>query len=256
MLSVEVKGAVIAAWCVCSYLAYRGLAVVFARKRGGALQHGDLDAGSRLVSLCHGTFVIVSSLTTVLTSSPLDFTDANGLSPTFGTVGLCVSVAYFTYDLQVMKEIGFKQRAAMTAHHLLSGGCMFAIAFFVPRAVWYACLLQSTEITVPVNVLLHFLEHGPRGTVLYMAARWTQLGLWLTMRMLLFVYFGWRVRHDWDGLTTTMKAIGWGTGVPLAAFNTAGLFKVVLPGCPWLPRTTSKKANMYASRRVENPKAK
>ena len=55
------------------------------------------------------------------------------------------------------------------------------------------------------------------------------------MRELLFVYFAYLVWRDWPTMPPVMKGLGWGTGLPLAVFNTAGLFKVVLKGCPWTP---------------------
>ena len=179
--------------------------------------------------------VTVTSLITVCTSSPNDFTDANGLEPTLGSFGLCVSVAYFTYDFHVLLATHFHPLKPMIAHHILSGSCMMLIALAVPRAAWYACLLQATEATAPVNISIFFLSRrsGHKGMALYSFLRWTQLLLWLVFRELLFVWFAYLVWRDWPTMPFVMKALGWGTGVPLALFNTAGLFKVVLPGFPW-----------------------
>ena len=68
------------------------------------------------------------------------------------------------------------------------------------------------------------------------ALRWLQLALWIVMRELLFVYFAYMVWRDWGSMPPVMKALGWGTGVPLFAFNTAALFKVALKGIPWTPK--------------------
>ena len=70
--------------------------------------------------------------------------------------------------------------------------------------------------------------------LLWSLLRWAQLIVWLIMRQLLFVYFAYIVWRDWAPMPPVMKALGWVTGLPLAAFNTAGLFKVVLPGFPWM----------------------
>ena len=229
------------------YLLYRCLGrSVFARRRGAEEPgHDDLDASSRLVSTVHALVVVWTGATTVLAHSPLDFTQANGLEPTLGALGLCVSVGYFVYDLRVLSEIGFNPLVPILLHHSLCALCMGLIAASVPRAVWYACLLQCTEATVPLQMAIFFLErHGHqdderRGgpTLAYTAARWGLLLLWLLVRELLFAYFAFMVWRDWDGLSLAMKALGWGTGVPLAVFNTGGLVSHVLPGWPWWKRS-------------------
>ena len=181
----------------------------------------------------------------MLMHSPSDFNQANGLEPRLGALGLCVSVGYFVYDLRVLAEIGFNPLVPVLLHHSLCALCMGLIAASVPRAVWYACLLQCTEATVPLQTAVFFLERrghqhdqqsgGP--TLAYAAARWGLLLLWLMVRELLFAYFAFVVWRDWDGLTLEMKALGWGTGVPLTVFNTGGLVAHVLPGWPWCKRT-------------------
>lgn len=249
---LEAKVAVMTVWCIGSYIAYHSIAYARARNRSsvaggkkttagaeeGVVTTDDRDVAGRIVSLMHCVPVTVTSLVTVMTSSPLDFTAANGLEPTLGSFGLCLSVAYFTYDLRVVIETRFHPFVPMVAHHLLSGSCMCLIALAVPRAVWYACLLQATEATAPLNIGIFFLERRVRhkAMALYCAARWLQLLLWLVMREALFVYFARTVWSNWASMPPVMKALGWGTGVPLAAFNTAGLFKVVLKGFPWLPQ--------------------
>ena len=237
------KIALMVCWCIGSYFTYHRLSRIIARKRAGkatnrAVEKDDQDVAGRIVSLMHCIPVTVTSLVTVLTSSPSDFTDANGLEPTLGSLGLCISVAYFTYDLKVLIETNFQPLVPMVAHHLLSGSCMCLIALAVPRAAWYACLLQATEATAPVNIGIFFLQRraGYKASAVYSAMRWAQLGLWLVMREALFVYFAYTVWMHWATMPPVMKALGWGTGVPLAAFNTAGLFKVVLPGFPWRPQ--------------------
>ena len=241
----NVKISVCVAWAAGSFVAYQCFKGVFARIRlgkPGAANHEDLSASGRVVSLCHALVVTFTSLATVLTSSPLDFTDANGLEPTLGSIGLCVSVAYFSYDLWVVIETQHQPVKPMIAHHLLSGSCMLLIAFAVPRAVWYACLLQATEATAPINIGIYFLEWGQKkASLVYRAARWLQLAVWLVMRELLFVWFAYLVWRDWTSMPSVMKALGWGTGAPLALFNTVGLFKVVLKGCPWSPEKRPEK---------------
>lgn len=243
--TAQQKCAIIAGWALCSFILFTVFKGVFARNRGGsgaAIEKADRDGSGRLVSLFHCVTVSVTSLATVITSGPLDFTDANGLEPALGCIGLCVSVGYFLYDFYVLIETNFHPLAPMIAHHILSGGCMALIALSVPRAAWYACLLQATEVTAPNNIFIFFLERrsGHKGMLLYSAARWLQLALWLVMRELLFVYFAYMVWRDWGSMPPIMKALGWGTGVPLFAFNTAGLFKVVLKGFPWRPTKESK----------------
>lgn len=166
-------------------------------------------------------------------------TEAPYEPPVIGVLGLCISVGHFMHDFTVILRVGCDNSLAMLLHHVLSGGLMGWVVLGVPRAVWWACLLQCTEAVVPVQCVLFLLErhgHDKRRTVAYAAARWVHLLLWLPYRIAILVYFDWTVYHDWATLSTPMRILGWGAGLPLGLFNLAGLFMVVLPGWPWSPR--------------------
>ena len=82
------KYAVIVGYAVSSFLLYSIFKGLFARNRAGAgaaVAKEDRDGSGRLVSLFHCTIVSITSLYAVTTSSPLDFTDANGLERSLRT---------------------------------------------------------------------------------------------------------------------------------------------------------------------------
>ena len=63
-----------------------------------------------------------------------------------------------------------------------------------------------------------------------------QLLAWLTLRTLMFGFFGYYVWRDWSGMTPAMNVIGITVGPLLVVFNTVALSLVILPGCPWTPK--------------------
>ena len=253
MDDLAARALLILGWAVASYLTYRALIPFFTSAAEATAS--DRDAASRVPSTVHALVVLVLGGATVLTTHPADVTDAS--PPYLGTISLCVSVGYFIQDIFVMLHSKYEPLLPLLLHHSGCALCMGLIALAVPRAVWYACLLQCTEATVPLQTLIFFLEraHGyavsgggtPRDAAaagagggsadwaLYALSRWSLLVTWLLVREALFVYFAFVVARDWEGLTPVMKVLGWGTGVPLALFNTGGLIHVVLVGFPWWP---------------------
>ena len=142
-------------------------------------------------------------------------------------------------DLVVILTIGSEAFVPLVAHHILSFSAMLIVALAIPNAVWYACLLQCSEFTIPIQFTVWLLEqYGRRGTTAYTVARWLQLVAWLLMRITLFLVFGFVVWRDFHALYAPVpKTLALVTGPALLAFNCGGLVKVVLPGWPWLPTT-------------------
>ena len=191
-----------------------------------------LNAASRIVSTLHAVIVCLLAAFVVHSSAADDELDERKLW--YGVLSLTISFGYFVCDMVLMVFTGYEPLAPLMAHHVLSAGCMCWVAFDVPRAVWYACLLQCSEATVPINNYIWLLEErGRRCSREYCAARWLQLLVWLAVREALFVVFGWCVARHWAAMTISMKALGLCAGIPLALFNTGGLIAVILEGFPW-----------------------
>lgn len=187
---------------------------------------------SIVVSTVHALVCFTLAMVTVLR----DFGDigANGAEPLLGSIGLCVSIAYFVWDICHMWLTDYRPFLPLLLHHVLSGASMTLIAFWVPRAVWYACLLQLSEGTVPIYNVVAYLEwHGRRGTIAYALARWALLGTWLLLRVALIVYFFHVVCLAWAGMTDIVRLLAI-NGPALLVFNLVALITVVIDGFPWL----------------------
>ena len=244
-MTTQTKLGVIAITALTLNLLTGVLSVIFS---GGRSKVGrrHIENGNRVVATMHAMVVVATAAFTVLVDASDDASDET--EPWLGALGLCVSVGYFMYDACMMPIVGFTPLLPLIAHHLWSGLTMAWVAFGVPRAVWYACLLQCSEATVPCTHIVWLLENRteeakygnaakvtmprPLGAA-YAAARWLQLATWMLFREVLFVGFGSVVVRHWASMSTPMQFLGVGCGVPLFVFNTGGLIAVILPGCPW-----------------------
>jgi hypothetical protein len=154
--------------------------------------------------------------------------------PWVGSIGLIISTAYFCWDCYNMIVTGYQPLIPLLLHHVVSGVSTGLIAGWVPRAVWYACILQMTEGTVPVNNIVSALEKRRQlDSAAYIIARWALLVNWLALRIALVLYFHYPVWRDWVGMTGIMHLLAL-NGPALLLFNSAALLKVVLRGFPWL----------------------
>jgi len=72
-----------------------------------------------------------------------------------------------------MLRTGYQPLLPLLMHHVISGASMSWIACCVPRAVWYTCILQMSEATVPVNNLVTLWEwRGAHDRPSYTLLRW------------------------------------------------------------------------------------
>jgi hypothetical protein len=154
-----------------------------------------------------------------------------------GITSLTITIGYLMHDIVVITTIGSDAYVPLIAHHTVSAMAAFGATIGERHAVWYGCILQCTESTVPFQFTTWLLERqGMRTTRAYCVARWLQLLVWLVMRVCLVLAFIYLVVRDWGTFSGFSKALGWLAGPPLLLFNVAGLFKVILPGLPWAPR--------------------
>uniref|UniRef100_A0A7S3SC71 TLC domain-containing protein n=2 Tax=Emiliania huxleyi TaxID=2903 RepID=A0A7S3SC71_EMIHU len=183
--------------------------------------------------------VVVSTATLTFLRGDGDI-GVGGEEPLLGSLGLCVSVAYFVWDVRNMLRTGYQPLVPLLMHHVISGASMSWIACCVPRAVWYTCILQMSEATVPVNNLVTLWEwRGAHDRPSYTLLRWLLLAAWLPMRLLLIAYFHVPVYREWSGMSLPMHILAL-NGPLLLTFNSAALAKVVLHGFPWLARKGGK----------------
>ena len=190
--------------------------------------HAELS--NRLCSLLHAGLVAILAWTVVMLEITL-----------VGEISLCISIGYFLYDLFVMFTHGSDAFYPLLAHHLISAASMAYVAFTMPPAVWYTCLLQCSESTIPIQFTVWLLEQrGAKATVWYAAARWVQLVCWLVFRILLIGAFFSVLWAHWTRLDPNARMLGLGVGWALLLFNLGGLFTLVLPGIPWRAEPRSK----------------
>ena len=158
-----------------------------------------------------------------------------------GSIGLCASTAYFVWDIHNMWRTDFQPFLPLLLHHVLSGTSMVLIAFWVPRAVWYACVLQLSEGTVPFYTIVAYLEWGgQKGTRAYALARWALLVAWLLLRVALIMFFFYPVGLAWAGMTDIIRLLAI-NGPALLAFNLTALATVVVEGFPWVEDCSEAK---------------
>ena len=198
----------------------------------------DVLVGSA-VSVVHSIVCVTTATATVL----CDFGDigANGEEPLLGSIGLCASIAYFAWDIRQMRRTGYQPFVPLLLHHVLSGTSMFVVVCWVPRAVWYACMLQLSEGTVPIYTVVEYLAWGgKKGTRVYARARWVLLVAWLLLRVALIVYFCYTVWIAWAGLSDIIRVLAF-NGPALLVFNVVAFATVVVDGFPWTEDTRAKR---------------
>ena len=237
-LTFNTRLSVIAACAAYEHLIFSGLLPLPLNKSRPKLNEVRMWANSIVHGLIATPCAIYAVFATHRASTLAEYTP-----PIVGVVGLCITVGHFLYDFRVIISVNCQPLVPMLAHHALSGGLMAWVVLGVPRAVWWACLLQCTEAIVPVQFALFHLErrgHDERRTVAYAAARWLQLVGWVVCRILVILRFGQTVYLDYPTLSPSMRVLGWVAGVCLGLFNFAGFLSVVLPGCPWSPRRGDK----------------
>ena len=71
--------------------------------------------------------------------------------------------------------------------------------------------------------------------------RWLMAIAWVTMRLVLVAGFFYVVWRDWSSIAVPARVAALLLGPFLALFNVGGLFKVILPGMPWLPDSKGTK---------------
>jgi hypothetical protein len=223
LLPMPLALGVVALSVVAHVALYRFLSFAFGR---GLEDKRELAC--RAVSCFHAAAVLVMGATAI-----------RGHDTALGRYSLSTSVGYFIHDLFVIIELDTQPKFPLLLHHVLSGASCSLIVFALPNAVWYACLLQCTEGTVPIQFIVWLLEDelGTR----YTLARWIQLLAWLLMRIALVIAFCSVVLRDWASHDTPSKVLGIVMGPGLLLFNFAGLVKVILPGCPWTARSGKKR---------------
>lgn len=215
--------------CFLGYFALFALANNVLRVRNG-IKLTDALVGSA-VSTMHAIVCMTTATATVL--GDLDDIDVNGEEPLLGSIGLCVSIAYFAWDIQQMWMTDYQPFIPLVFHHVLSGASMILAVFWVPHAVWYACILQLSEGTVPIYTVVAYLEWGGKtGTHMYARARWALLVTWLILRVTLIAYFCYIVRIAWAGMTDIIRLLAV-NGPVLMMFNLVALATVVVEGYPW-----------------------
>ena len=191
----------------------------------------ERELACRTCSAVHAT---VTGVTAVLTTTGV-------LPAAAGALCCAVSIGYFIHDTIVVLSMGTEANyAPILAHHVLCGGSMVAmLTGGARRWLWYANLLQWNECTIPIQFgcwLMEIYGLDAARPSLYASGRWLMAAAWVSMRLVLmgaFFRFAWADRAN---LNTTAKLVGCTIGPFLTAFNVGGLFKVVLPGCPWRPK--------------------
>lgn len=211
------------------FLCFLGVWLILKRILVGA--HHELS--NRICSLLHAITVATLGAVTVLTD------DDN-----LGVTSLQLSIGYFAYDTLVVLVNGSPTTFyAVLAHHIC---CAFGLAYVihaVPDGIFYACLIQCSESTIPVQFGVYLLEkRGAQHSQLYRLARWLQLAMWLSARIGLFlVYFFVLWKHWLPQRDLPAKVLCLVMGPALLLFNIGGLVTVVLPGFPWPRGQVAKK---------------
>lgn len=163
-----------------------------------------------------------------------------------GAFACTYSAAYMSWDIWCMFDIQYDHLGPLLAHHALSASSMYYISLFEPRGVWYACLLLTTESTVPFKSIVDFAEMRatkegkPKDFYVESWMRWSLLVAWLLFRIAVFVPFFILVVSEWTHMTTPMQILGV-NGPFLFLFNVMAFFKAVLPGFPWTKEKKEKK---------------
>ena len=229
--TLTTKVCMVASSHISCNLLLRGLARALAGSN--VYSPADLDLSSRYVSAAHAVVASVLGLTTAVRERRHKHDD----NPSWlGTLALCISLGYFLYDTPILFEVNYDPLYPLLFHHVFSGASLLAIIFRVPKAVWWACLLQFTEAVLPFSTACFLVENANgQGTWVYCMTRWLQLGVWLVVRELLFVFFALEMRREWPRLSPVVRSMGIGGGTLLSLFNTAGLTLVVAKGIPWVP---------------------
>ena len=213
--------------CHCIYVSY-GSGGCLRRNKKGIPMGRMKDEASQMASVAHSLVTIVIAWCTVLHIGP------EGI----GAFACTYSAAYMTWDIWCMLDVQYEHLAALVAHHTLSASSMFYISLFEPRAVWYACLLLTTETTVPFKSVVDFAEirakSEGKSKDFYVQSwmRWTLLVAWIVFRIAVFVPFLYAVANEWNHMTPGMQVLGV-NGPFLLLFNVLSLFKAILPGFPW-----------------------
>ena len=187
---------------------------------------------SNTVSTLHALIVVSTAAYTFING---DGDIGSGAEASWiGSVGLVISAAYFIWDIHNMIVTGFEPLVPLLLHHVISGISMAVIAGWVPRAVWYTCILQMTEGTVPISNVVTLLEwRQKQHSTAYVLGRWALLIVWLVLRIAIVLYFLFPVWRDWAGMTDIMHFLAL-NGPALLVFNIGALFSMVLKGFPWL----------------------
>ncbi len=187
------------------------------------------DSYNTVAAALHSVFVIFGSITFFYTND-LDIQRI-----------VCIfSTAYMLWDVRSLYLIKYKYFTAMMFHHWFAIVCLFSVAKFQPRGLKYCALLLLTEATVPMNSIRSFLEkNGYTNSILYTINRWLLLITWIFFRLYLFIYFFRWSSEEWSTMTSDMMVM-YGIGPFLLLFNVAGLFKMVLVGFPWFPKSDKK----------------
>jgi len=195
------------------------------------------DVLATVVSTLHAVVVFSTAAYTFMHGDGVNGAGAEE-EPLVGSCGLVISAAYFIWDVRNMVRTDYHPFVPLLLHHLSSGISMAFVAARVPRAVWYTCILQMTEGTVPINNLVYTLEWRQRqGSATYTLCRWGFLLFWLVFRIGFPLYFFHPIWRDWDQLSSVVRLLA-ANGPALLLFNTVALFWTVLQGFPW--RTASK----------------
>jgi hypothetical protein len=223
--------------CFVGYFALFALANNMLRVRNG-IKLTDALVGSA-VSTMHAIVCVATATATVL--GDLGDIGVNGEEPLLGSIGLCASIAYFAWDIQQMQKTEYQPFIPLVIHHVLSGTSMVLVVFWVPRAVWYACILQLSEGTVPMYTIVAYLEwRGKKGTYTYAIAHWALLVTWLLLRVTLIAYFCYIVWIEWVDMTDIIRLLAM-NGPVLMVFNLVALATVVIEGYPWTNHSAHTK---------------
>ena len=210
------------------YAAYRVMSRMFSS--GGMCSEGvdARDLAGRVCSAIHASTV-----------APIAAATACGaVGPWLGAVGMGLSIGYFLSDSIVIADTS-ESPVLFWVHHALSAGCLSATLLAAPQCIWHASLLQCVEATIPIQFGAWLLEvRGADKTRpgLYAGVRWLMAIAWVAMRLVVPAGFVVVVSREWASLAAPPRLIACAIAPFVVAFNVGGLFKVVLPGLPGLPR--------------------
>lgn len=113
---------------------------------------------------------------------------------------------------------------------------MLSVLMQGPQYVWFACMLQLSETTVPFANLASLFERSHligRRPKTYRLIRSLLALVWIVFRWLVFGFFGKSVHQHWIHLTPLGKLLGVGSLIVLLPFNIVSFFIVCTPGFPW-----------------------